>query len=432
MLYWTLAASCLVGVCIGAGIPLSSAPSSTIHHDKKYYNLSTFQNNQEGSFDKYFINMDNAELRKGLSDTMVGAELIKPLFPFPFYGHNVDQFYITTHGFLSLSPRLHDYIYKTQYIAPLRIKLDPSRKNDSTISILSLPERLTIEWNNVHVMETAEHPTGGSFTFQVTLWPNGDIAFVYIEVQPVLTTAALYDHEPVAGISDAFLLHGSELHLYNKINIENVDINTRTVAVFKAKPTCVAQTSCDACANLADTSDFGCMWCPSANHCSDGSDRLRQRWNDHSCHIENVTTCALEADRSAGGHMEWRHSTEPELVAPAAEPISKASDDDEVSSGSTFSAVISILLVIILLGILAGFLFVYGRYNETTMIGRYVKSIRSSYEQFGAPKTTTLELGKKKKQAQQQEAEKKKENAGREFVNPMNPMNNNNTITANM
>ena len=25
--------------------------------------------------------------------------------------------------------------------------------------------------------------------------------FVYIEVQPVLTTAALYDHEPVAGIS---------------------------------------------------------------------------------------------------------------------------------------------------------------------------------------------------------------------------------------
>lgn len=42
------------------------------------------------------------------------------------------------------------------------------------------------------------------------------------QVQPVLTTAALYDHEPVAGISDAFLLHGSELHLYNKININNI------------------------------------------------------------------------------------------------------------------------------------------------------------------------------------------------------------------
>ena len=54
---------------------------------------------------------------------MVGAESVKPLFSFPFYGHVVEEFFITTHGFLSLSPRLHDYIYKTQYIAPLRVKV---------------------------------------------------------------------------------------------------------------------------------------------------------------------------------------------------------------------------------------------------------------------------------------------------------------------
>ena len=58
-----------------------------------------------------------------LSNTMVGALEVNPLFSFPFYGHLVSKFYITTHGFLSLSPRLHDYIYKTQYIAPLRIKV---------------------------------------------------------------------------------------------------------------------------------------------------------------------------------------------------------------------------------------------------------------------------------------------------------------------
>ena len=58
---------------------------------------------------------------------MVGAETISPLFPFSFYGHVVNGFYITTHGFLSLSPRLHDYIYKTQYIAPLRIKVANTR-----------------------------------------------------------------------------------------------------------------------------------------------------------------------------------------------------------------------------------------------------------------------------------------------------------------
>ena len=99
---------------------------------------------------------------------MVGALEVNPLFSFPFYGHLVSKFYITTHGFLSLSPRLHDYIYKTQYIAPLRIKLDPSRSNSSTISLLSLPDRLTVEWSNVSVMVNTEHPSGGSFTFQVT------------------------------------------------------------------------------------------------------------------------------------------------------------------------------------------------------------------------------------------------------------------------
>merc|ERR1712226_1696640 len=120
----------------------------------------------------------------------------------------------------------------------------------------------------------AEHPSGGAFTFQVTLRPNGDIVFVYIEVQPVLTTAALYDHEPVAGISDAFLLHGSELHLYSKINIDNVMINTRTVATFTARPTCISQTTC--------------------GHCSDGADRLREHWNSQECHLTNTTTCSAD------------------------------------------------------------------------------------------------------------------------------------------
>ena len=60
---------------------------------------------------------------------MVGALSITPLFSFPFYGHLVSELFITTHGFLSLSPRLHDYIYKTQYIAPLRIKVSQQPRN---------------------------------------------------------------------------------------------------------------------------------------------------------------------------------------------------------------------------------------------------------------------------------------------------------------
>ena len=51
----------------------------------------------------------------------------------------------------------------------IMFQLDPSRSNSSTISVLSLPDRLTVEWSNVSVMADAEHPAGGSFTFQVSV-----------------------------------------------------------------------------------------------------------------------------------------------------------------------------------------------------------------------------------------------------------------------
>ena len=53
------------------------------------------------------------------------------------------------------------------FMYSLYFQLDPSRSNSSMISILSLPDRLTVEWSNVSVMEPAEHPNKGSFTFQV-------------------------------------------------------------------------------------------------------------------------------------------------------------------------------------------------------------------------------------------------------------------------
>jgi len=97
-------------------------------------------------------------------------------------------------------------MYKTQYIAPLRVKLDPSRSESSSINYLLSKDRLTIQWTNVSVAEPFEHPSGGNFTFQTTLHANGDIVFVYIYIPELLTVDALYDDEPVAGLSDAFLV----------------------------------------------------------------------------------------------------------------------------------------------------------------------------------------------------------------------------------
>merc|ERR1712223_170026 len=393
------------------------SPSNVVQDTHKYYNLSVYQNNAAKSFDKNFIDMESAEIKHGLSNTMVGAESVKPLFSFPFYGHVVEEFFITTHGFLSLSPRLHDYIYKTQYIAPLRIKLDPSRSNSSTISVLSLPDRLPVEWSNVSVMADAEHPAGGAFTFQVTLYPNGDIVFVYIEVQPVLTRAALYDHEPVAGISDAFLLHGSELHLYSKINIENVKINTRTVAVFKALPTCIAQPDCGACVSLRQRSPFQCMWCEAAGHCSDGADRLRENWNEAQCHLSNTTTCDA-------AHTEYRTSV-------------RSGAATKVQASTVVSAVVSSICVVILVILFIVFIYLYAKYNEETSLGRQLKSLQQSYQQFGDKSQSklktlsSLELGKKISEKAKATKAKVKPPSN-EFVNPHPMVNNNNVITASM
>ena len=103
------------------------------------------------------------------------------------------------------------------------------------------------------------------FIRQVTLHANGDIVFIYVFVPDLLTTDALYDNEPVAGLSDAFLIGDSELHVYHTLNVDNPDIRTGTVIVFNAKPTCIRQTSCDACMNLRSTSEFGCSYCPAVH-----------------------------------------------------------------------------------------------------------------------------------------------------------------------
>ena len=140
--------------------------------------------------------------------------------------------------------------------------------------------------------------------------------------------------------------------------------------------------------------------------------RLRERWNQNECHITNSTTC------DAKSHNEWRHSSF------EAEPLL------QTSTSTIVSAVISCVLIIILLIIFVAFVYLYGKYNEDTLVGRHLKRLKQSYEQFGGAtaKMTSLELGKKKSQAKA----KAKSKPVSEFVNPHPMATNNNVITANM
>ena len=92
--------------------------------------------------------------------------------------------------------------------------------------------------------------------------------------------------------------------------------------------------------------------------------------------------------------------------------------------------------------------FLAGYYNEDTVVGRYLKSLKQSYEQFGGAAQakmtrfprflhiqfftfflSSLELGKKKSQAAKAAKAAK---PSTEFVNPHPMATNNNVITASM
>ena len=59
------------------------------------------------------------------------------------------------------------------------------------------------------------------------------------------------------GLSDAFLIGDSELHVYHTLNVKNPDVLSETVVVFKAKPTCIRQQVCASkCTVIVELKDY--------------------------------------------------------------------------------------------------------------------------------------------------------------------------------
>lgn len=82
---------------------------------------------------------------------------------------------------------------------------------------LLLGTSFTVQWENVILQEKSEK---GGFTFQCTLFNNGDIVFVYQQV-PVVIEDIKDDNHPVKiGLSDAYIIDRTifcELKLDNLI-----------------------------------------------------------------------------------------------------------------------------------------------------------------------------------------------------------------------
>ena len=224
----------------------------------------------------------------------------------------------------------------------------------------------------------------------MTIHANGDIVFVYIFIPDLLTTDALYDNEPVAGLSDAFLIGDSELHVYHTLNVDNTDIRTGTVVVFTSKPTCIRQTSCDSCVQLSKTSEFQCSWCPEVHRCSDGADRLREHWDENSCGLSNITTSDQCLNSKGSENVEWRNS-----MVDSSSSGSQGHGDNYMTT--VVSAVISAVLVMVLVIVAGAFLYIYGRRNPGGLAERLAARLEAPYKRFGIGEETNnnehVELG---------------------------------------
>jgi len=269
----------------------SNGANFSIDHD--YYELTIYEPDRTNlDYNQYLTDMSDSTVHQRLSNRSVGAANIdlKEYFRFPFYGHEVDKVYVTTGGFLSLSSRIHSFIYKIQYIAPLRLKLDPSLSEESEISYKLTENNLTVEWKRMR-LPNASSKGQGETTFQTTLYKNGDITFVYIKTHDNISDYSdehLYDDKLEIGISDGFVQNGS-LYMYHAISVPKSRIKDQTVVLLRAKPTCIRQQNCGDCLELLKTSNFDCSWCPKIQRCSDGADRLREHWDAHRCPKLNVT-----------------------------------------------------------------------------------------------------------------------------------------------
>ena len=149
------------------GVEESFKEIHDIDHD--YYTLSIFEESDDSQmFNKYYVNMSDFDRHPHLSrgnGKSAKIDLKSSGFRFPFYGHFVDKAYITTHGFLSFADNLHSFMHKTQFIAPLRIKLELGSFNESDISYRISDKSMTIQWTN---MEVNGHSNHEKLTFQVS------------------------------------------------------------------------------------------------------------------------------------------------------------------------------------------------------------------------------------------------------------------------
>ncbi|XP_060605179.1 plexin domain-containing protein 2-like isoform X2 [Ruditapes philippinarum] len=259
-----------------------------IHDDHSYYKSLMFKLTDVS---EYWIELKDVAGHSTLSDSHRTAVTAKLPFPFPFYGHLIDNVTIATGGFLYMSPFLHQWLTATQYIAPLMANFDTKIGNSSEIMFSNVDQKFVVEWRDVHLKDQngrSDEDTG-SFRFQAILHQNGSIAFVYKQLPIPVTNISSKAHKVAVGIADAFyfdtvLDDGTKrrtIYEYHRVDLNRTYIEEGTIVLMNPQPTCNRYTDCESC--VSANINFQCRWCGIIQRCSDSVDWHRQKWLNAGC-----------------------------------------------------------------------------------------------------------------------------------------------------
>lgn len=241
-----------------------------------------------------FLSQNMSTKHEMLSKSHRRAAPVKLSFDFPFYGQPLRNIIIATGGFLYVGEHLHHWLAATQNISPLMANFDLSLNNYSDIHHYDNGTSFTVQWLNVQMMK--EIPPG-NFSFQVTLFKNGDIVFVYDSLPVPVNKIPEEEHPVKVGISDAFLIdrlaffvRRKTIYDYHRLNMKEFkEIGNHTAIYLKALPTCNQYDSCEKCAGASSAME--CHWCDAVKRCSNGYDRKRQEWLTNTCDKIERTIC---------------------------------------------------------------------------------------------------------------------------------------------
>eukprot|EP00058_Branchiostoma_floridae_P008517 XP_002594005.1 hypothetical protein BRAFLDRAFT_68556 [Branchiostoma floridae] len=225
----------------------------------------------------------------GTLDSGKRTKAVRLSFAFPFYGHPVRNLSIATEGFLSTGSLLLSSLASTQYIAPLMANFGAGKDPPSVVRYRDNGTSFTVEWSKVKLQDSGE---GGRFSFMVTLFKDGRIAYFYKEIPTPVERIDDSSYPVRVGISDAYTVdvllypsangHRKTIYEYNTIDLDLSKVKNGSSFFLSPLPTCTQFPDCQSC--VSARIGFECRWCRSLRRCSDGGkDRNKQQWVDARC-----------------------------------------------------------------------------------------------------------------------------------------------------